>query len=205
MGHFVMKINELVENQKQFFQTRKTFSVDYRIAMLKQLYQSIVAHEDEINAALKTDLGKSATESYMCEVGMTLSELTYQIRHVKKWSKSKTHPTGLANFHAKSFTVCEPYGCVLIMSPWNYPFMLCMEPMVGAIAAGNCCILKPSAYSPATSAIIKKIVNEVFPEEYVAVVEGGRAENTELLNLMQLVKDFLIIFIKIFFHHFFTQ
>lgn len=175
-------LNELVENQKQFFQTHKTFSIDYRISMLKKLYQSIVAHENEINTALKTDLGKSMTESYMCEIGMTLSELSYQIRHIKKWSKHKTHPTGLANFHAKSFTVQEPYGCVLIMSPWNYPFMLCMEPMVGAIAAGNCCILKPSAYSPATSAIIKKIINEVFPKQYVAVVEGGRAENTELLN-----------------------
>lgn len=177
-----MNINELVENQKKFFNTGKTFDVDYRISMLKKFRQAILDNESEINAALKTDLGKSETESYMCETGMTLSELSYQIKHIRAWSKNKRHQTGLANFHAKSFSVYEPYGVVLIMSPWNYPFMLCLEPMVGAIAAGNCCVLKPSAYSPATSAVIKKIVKEVFPPEYVAVVEGGRAENTELLN-----------------------
>ena len=88
----------------------------------------------------------------------------------------------LAQFHAKSYVIPEPYGVTLIMSPWNYPFMLCVEPLIGAIAAGNCCILKPSAYSPATSKIIKKIIREAFPEEYVAVVEGGRRENTELLE-----------------------
>lgn len=177
-----MDISNLVEKQQSFFHTRRTFSVDYRISMLKRLKQAIIAHEADIHKALKADLGKSETESYMCETGMTLSELSYQIRHLRKWSKNRRYPTGLANFHARSFTVQEPYGCVLIMSPWNYPFMLCMEPMIGAIAAGNCCVLKPSAYSPATSAVIRNITAEVFPEEYVAVVEGGRAENTELLN-----------------------
>ena len=177
-----MEISKLVEKQKEFFNTRKTFDVDYRISMLKKFRQTVLNHEEDINRALKKDLGKSETETYMCEIGLTLSELSYQIKHIKKWSKNKPRRTGLANFHAKSFTVQEPYGSVLIMSPWNYPFMLCLEPMVGAIAAGNCCILKPSAYSSATSAVIKKIVREVFPEEYVAVVEGGRAENTELLN-----------------------
>lgn len=177
-----MDINNIVKKQKAFFDTGKTFDVNYRIAMLKKFKQAIIANEAEINKALKTDLGKSETETYMCETGMTLSELSYQIKHIKRWCRNKRRRTGLANFHAKSFTVQEPYGSVLIMSPWNYPFMLCLEPMVGAIAAGNCCVLKPSAYSPATSAIIKKIVEQVFPMEYVAVVEGGRAENTELLN-----------------------
>ncbi|MFQ9515939.1 MAG: aldehyde dehydrogenase [Eubacterium sp.] len=177
-----MEINKIVQKQREFFETGKTFDINYRIAMLKKFKQAILNHEAEINEALKDDLGKSETETYMCETGMTLSELSYQIKHIKKWSKNKRRRTGLANFHAKSFTVQEPYGSVLIMSPWNYPFMLCLEPMVGAIAAGNCCVLKPSAYSPETSAIIKTIVEEVFPQEYVAVVEGGRAENTELLN-----------------------
>lgn len=177
-----MEISKLVEKQKEFFDSHKTFDINYRILMLKKFRQAVRDHKDDINEALKKDLGKSETETYMCEIGLTLSELSYQIKHIKKWSKNKRRRTGLANFHAKSFTVQEPYGSVLIMSPWNYPFMLCLEPMVGAIAAGNCCILKPSAYSPATSAVIKKIVGEVFPEEYVAVVEGGRAENTELLN-----------------------
>lgn len=177
-----MDINKIVENQKKFFETGKTYDVNYRIKMLKKLKQAILDNEELINGALKEDLGKSETEAYMCEVGLTLSELSYQIKHIKKWSRNKRCRTGLANFHAKSFCVREPYGSVLIMSPWNYPFMLCIEPMVGAIAAGNCCVLKPSAYSPAVSKVIKKIISEVFPLEYVAVVEGGRAENTELLN-----------------------
>ena len=177
-----MDIQKLVAAQRKYFATHQTFDVNYRIEMMKKLYQAIKNHENDINDALKKDLGKSETESYMCETGMTLSELSYQMKHIKKWSKNRTVPTGLVNFHAKSFTVQEPYGCVLVMAPWNYPFMLSMEPMIGAIAAGNCCVVKPSAYSPATSAVIKFIIEEVFPPEYVAVVEGGRAENTELLN-----------------------
>ncbi|MCD7862491.1 MAG: aldehyde dehydrogenase [Lachnospiraceae bacterium] len=177
-----MDISKIVAKQKAFFDTGKTLDVNFRIAALKRLKKAIIKHEDEINEALKKDLGKSAAETYMCETGMTLSELSYQLSHVRKWSRNQTKPTSMANFHAKSFTVQEPYGCVLIMSPWNYPFMLCLEPMVGAIAAGNCCVLKPSAYSPATSAVIKQIISEIYPEKYVAVVEGGRAENTELLN-----------------------
>lgn len=177
-----MQIEKLVNAQKEYFQTHETFDVSFRIKKLKQLYTSIQAHETDILKALQTDLGKSSTEAYMCEIGMTLNELSYQIRHVRRWSRSKTHPTGLANFHAKSFTIHEPYGCVLIMSPWNYPFMLCMEPLVGALAAGNCCIVKPSAYSPATSAAIKLIIEEVFEPQYVVVVEGGRQENQALLE-----------------------
>lgn len=177
-----MDVEKIVKNQRTFFNSGKTFDVHYRIEMLQKLKSTIQKYEQEIGAALYTDLGKSETESYMCETGLTLSELSYQIKHIKGWSRNRRRKTDLANFHAKSFTVQEPYGCVLIMSPWNYPFMLCMEPMIGAIAAGNCCVLKPSAYSPATSAIIKKVVGEVFPEEYVAVVEGGRAENTALLE-----------------------
>ncbi len=177
-----MDISKITEEQKRFFNTGKTLDVDFRIATLKRLKKAILKHEDEINQALKKDLGKSAAESYMCETGMTLSEISYQLSHIRKWSKSQVKPTGMANFHGKSFTVHEPYGSVLIMSPWNYPFMLCMEPLAGAIAAGNCCVLKPSAYSPATSAVIKQIISEIYPEKYVAVVEGGRAENAELLD-----------------------
>ena len=177
-----MEIKELVNRQKIYFQTHATLDITYRLSMLKKLRNTIKIYEPQIRDALKTDLGKSETESYMCEIGMTLSELSYQISHLRRWARQKTHHTGLVNFHARSFTVQEPYGCVLIMSPWNYPFMLCMEPLVGALAAGNCCIVKPSNYSPATSAVIAKIIREIFPEEYVSVVEGGRAENTELLN-----------------------
>ena len=177
-----MQIEKLVNDQRTYFATLQTYDVAFRINKLKELKKVILKYEKDILEALHQDLGKSDTEGYMCEVGLTLSELSYQIKHIRKWSRPKTHPTSLPNFHAKSFTVSEALGCVLIMSPWNYPFMLCMEPLVGALAAGNCCVLKPSAYSPATSAIIKKIVQEVFPPEYVTVVEGGRQENQELLE-----------------------
>ena len=182
IGGTIMEIKELVNRQRTYFQSHITIDINYRLTMLKKLRETIQAKEPQILSALKEDLGKSETEGYMCEVGLTLSELSYQISHLKRWARPKTHHTGLVNFHAHSFTVQEPYGCVLIMSPWNYPFMLCMEPLIGALAAGNCCIVKPSAYSPATSAIIAEIIREVFPQEYVAAVEGGRAENTELLN-----------------------
>lgn len=177
-----MSIQETVERCRAYFSTGATIPVEARIEALRALERSIVAHEDDINAALYKDLGKSATESYMCEVGLTLAELRYQLRHVRRWARRHRKPTGLANFHATSFTVAEPYGVALIMSPWNYPFMLTMEPLAGAIAAGNTCVLKPSAYSPATSAVIRQVVAEALPAEYVAVVEGGRAENAELLD-----------------------
>ena len=149
---------------------------------MDKLRQAILAHEADINSALAADLNKSATESYMCEVGMTLAELNYVRKHLARWMRDRKAATPLAQFHAKSFTVAEPYGVVLIMSPWNYPFMLTLEPLIGAIAAGNCCVVKPSAYSPATSNLIRAILAECFPPEFVCVVEGGRAENQALLD-----------------------
>ena len=176
------RIEDVVKQQRAFFERKETFDVNYRIRYLKKLKETILEYQQDIYQALKEDLGKSVSESYMCEVGLTLSELSYQIKHIKKWNRPKRHRTDLANFHGKSYSVYEPYGVVLVMAPWNYPFMLTMEPVIGAVAAGNCVVAKPSAYSPATSAIIKKILEKVFEEEYVTVVEGGRAENTELLE-----------------------
>lgn len=176
------RIEEIVKQQRAFFGKKETFDVNYRIKYLKKLKDVIIERQQDIYQALKEDLGKSVSESYMCEVGLTLAELSYQIKHIKRWNKPKRHRTDLANFHGKSYSVYEPYGVVLVMAPWNYPFMLTMEPVIGAVAAGNCVVAKPSAYSPATSAIIKKILAQVFDEEYVAVIEGGRAENTELLE-----------------------
>ena len=121
-------------------------------------------------------------ESYMSEIGMVLSELTYAIHHLKKWMKRKRVKTPLAQFHSKSFIVKEPLGVVLIMSPWNYPFMLALDPLIGAIGAGNCAIIKPASYAKSTSNIIKKIVSECFDERYIAVITGGREENSKLLE-----------------------
>lgn len=177
-----MKIEETMIAQRQFFRSGKTLSLSFRHAALDKLRQSILAHEADINTALRADLNKSPSESYMCEVGMTLSELSYIKKHLNKWAKDRRVLTPLAQFHAKSYKVYQPYGVVLVMSPWNYPFMLTLDPLIGAIAAGNCCVVKPSAYSPATSAIIRTIVSECFPPEYITVVEGGRAENQALLD-----------------------
>ena len=177
-----MEIRGIVELQRRYFGSGVTVDLQGRLDALDRLHETILKYEDEIHEALYLDLGKSDTESYMCETGMTLSELSYVRHHLAGWARPKRVRTPLSQFHAKSFTVQEPYGVVLIMSPWNYPFMLCMEPLIGAIAAGNCCVLKPSAYSPATSAVIQKIITEVFETQYIAVVEGGRAENTELLE-----------------------
>lgn len=176
------RIARIVEGQRAHFETGATIPVEARLAALERLEQALVEREGEISAALHADLGKSPQESYMCEIGLTLAELRYQMRHVRAWARRRRVRTGLANFPARSFTVAEPYGVVLVMSPWNYPFMLTMEPLVGALAAGNCCVLKPSAYSPATSAVIRGIVEECFEPGLVACVEGGRAENAALLE-----------------------
>ena len=173
---------QLVAAQRRFFASGQTLALNFRRKSLLTLKQSILAHEGDINAALMQDLGKSASETYMCETGMTLSELSYMLRHLKSFAKKRRVSTPVAQFPARSFTVREPYGVALIMAPWNYPFMLLMEPLIGALAAGNCCILKPSAYAPATSKLMGRIIAECFPSEYVALVEGGRAENQALLH-----------------------
>ena len=177
-----MEIEMLVKKQRAYFEKGKTKDVSWRIAALKTLRKTVLKYEDDINRALYQDLGKSSTETYMCETGMVLSELSFMIRHLKGYAKEKIVPTPLAQFHAKSFTSPEPYGVVLIMSPWNYPFMLSLEPLIGAIAAGNCAVVKPSAYAPATADVIEKIVKDCFSPHFVAVVKGGRAENTALLE-----------------------
>lgn len=177
-----MEMNVIVEKQKAFFEKNRTKSYEFRQKALLRLKRTIMYYEKEIEEALRQDLGKSDFEAYMTEVGMTLSELNYVEKHLRSWIKERSVLTPLAHFPAKSFEVPEPYGTVLIMAPWNYPFMLCMEPLIGAIAAGNCCVIKPSAYAPQTSAVIKKILSCIFPEEFVAVVEDGREENIALLE-----------------------
>lgn len=176
------EISSLVKKQRAYFFSGATLSVDVRAGALKKLKAVILKYESEINAAVKKDLEKSAFESYMCECGLTLSEISYMLRHIHRFAKEKNVRTPLAQFASRSFQKPSPHGVVLIMSPWNYPFMLTMEPLADALAAGNTVILKPSAYSPNTSDVIAKIIKECFPEEYVSVVTGGRAENACLLE-----------------------
>ena len=177
-----MQIEKIMETQRRFFASGKTFDVEFRIRMLDRLEGAILKYEDDLCQALKADLGKSEDEAYMCEIGLTLSELRYIKKHVRGWSRDRRVLSPIAQFHAKSFTVQEPYGVVLVMSPWNYPVLLTLEPLIGALAAGNCCVVKPSAYSSETSRVMAVLLRAAFPEKYVAVVEGGRQENQALLE-----------------------
>ncbi|MBQ8408452.1 MAG: aldehyde dehydrogenase [Clostridia bacterium] len=176
------EIQALLESQRTYYRSGVTLPVQFRIEQLKKLYAAVKKYEAEINDALCADLGKSHYEGFMCESGLVLTEISYMIRHTRKFAKRKTVPTPLAQFHSHSFKQPVPYGNTLIMSPWNYPFLLTLDPLADAIAAGNTAIVKPSAYSPATSEIVKRIITECFPSEYIAVVTGGRAENTALLD-----------------------
>ena len=176
------QISGILKKQKEFYKSGRTIPVKFRIEMLKKLYNTVKKYENEVNEALTADLGKSSYEGFMCESGLVLAEISYMIRHTKKFSRRKTVYTPLAQFASHSFTQPVPYGNTLIMSPWNYPFLLSIDPLADAIAAGNTVILKPSAYSPNTSRIIEKIIKECFEPEFVAVVTGGRAENSALLE-----------------------
>ena len=176
------QIQRLLEMQRVYYKSGATIPVKFRIEQLKKLYAVVKKYETEVNDALKSDLGKSHYEGFMCESGLVLSEISYMIRHTKRFAKRKTVWTPLAQFASHSFKQPVPYGNTLIMSPWNYPFLLTIDPLADAIAAGNTAIVKSSAYSPATSKIIEKIIAECFAPEYVAVVTGGRAENAALLE-----------------------
>lgn len=175
-------IVDIVKKQREYFNKGETLNYNFRLKSLKKLKNSIKNHENDIKNALFQDLGKSSIESYMSEIGMVLSELSYAIKHLKGWMKAKKVRTPLAQFHSKSFIVSEPLGVVLVMSPWNYPFMLAIDPLIGAISAGNCAVVKPASYAKNTSLIIKQILSECFEENYVSVVLGGREENAELLE-----------------------
>lgn len=176
------EIQALVAKQREFFFSGKTLPVAYRIQALKALKKAIIENENKITEAIKKDLGKSKTESFMCEVGLVLSEISYMLRHIRSFAKDKKVHTELAQFAARSYVKSVPYGVTLIISPWNYPFLLSMEPLVDALAAGNTAIIKPSEYSFATSQVIAELIANLFPPEYVAVVRGGRQENMALLE-----------------------
>lgn len=177
-----MNIEEILEQQRAYFHSGATLPVSFRIENLKKLYAAVQKYEREIGEALTEDLGKSDFEGFMCETGLVLSELHYMIRHTRKFAWERRVHTPLAQFTSRSYQKPTPYGNTLIMSPWNYPFLLTIDPLADAIAAGNTAIIKPSAYSPATSAVIKKLISECFDPRYVAVVTGGREENAMLLE-----------------------
>lgn len=137
------EIQHILTMQRTYFASGATLPVRQRVNRLRRLYRAIRMYEDEICAALKTDLGKSRQESYMCEIGLTLSEITHMVKHIYLYAAEKREPTPLAQYVSRSFIKPSPYGTVLIMSPWNYPFLLTIEPLVDAIAAGNTCVVNP--------------------------------------------------------------
>ena len=177
-----MDIHEIVESEKHFFRTGVTRGVDFRIDMLKKFRKAIIENDELISAALKADLNKQPFESYMCETGLLLEEINFHIKRLKKWSKTRRVKSGIGQLPGKSYICPEPYGVVLIMAPWNYPVQLCLMPLVGAISAGNCAVVKPSAYAPESSRVISKLIESAFPTGFVTAVEGGRDANKALLD-----------------------
>lgn len=177
-----MNIDSLVARQRAYFESGATRPLSFRMESLRKLQKALQNNENLISEAMKSDLNKSPFEAYMTETGMVLEEIRYHLKHLPRWMRTKTVQTPITQFHAKSYMVPEPFGVALIMSPWNYPLQLCLVPVVGAISGGNCAVIKPSAYAPATSSAIAKIIGETFPPEYLVVVEGGREQNNALLE-----------------------
>ena len=175
-------ISALLDRQRAYYRSGATLPVDFRIRQLKTLYSAVSRNRQRINDALRADLGKSSYEGFMCECGLVLSELSYMIRHTRRFARKRSVWTPLAQFASHSYVQPMPYGNTLIMSPWNYPFLLTLDPLADAIAAGNTAIVKPSAYAPATGRVIRELLEECFQPEYVAVVTGGREENAALLE-----------------------
>lgn len=173
-------IQDTLEKQREFFHSNETKRIQNRKDCLEKLALTIIKYEDQLLDALKKDLNKSAFEAYETEIGIVLQEINYMQRHLSKWSKRKRVPTPIVHFPSKSYLYKEPYGIALIIAPWNYPFQLVMAPLIGAIAAGNCCMIKPSEYAPYTAIIVERIIQEAIPCQWVTVIQGG-VEETKLL------------------------
>lgn len=174
-------LRELVEKQRNYFLTHETKDLAFRKKQLKLLREAIQKYETRLFDGLNKDFRKSKFETYETEIGMALEEIRYTIKHLSRWAKPKKRPTPLAHFKSTSRIYSEPYGVVLVMSPWNYPFLLTISPVIGAMAAGNCVVVKTSRYVPHTSSVIKEMIEEYFDPKYITVVEGGRDVNTALL------------------------
>lgn len=173
---------EIIGRQRGFFQSGATRSVSFRLKALDKLAGALKLFEEKTEMALYEDLGKSSMEAFMTETGMVLEEIKYLRKHLKSLCRTRRVKTPVAQFPSKSFISPEPYGTVLVLSPWNYPLQLCLSPLAGAIAAGNTVILKPSSQSPKTSALIKELIESAFPPEHVCTLLIDREETTELLK-----------------------
>ncbi|MFD3155499.1 aldehyde dehydrogenase [Haloimpatiens sp. FM7330] len=177
-----ISLSEIVKNQRTFFKSGKTRNLDFRILQLKKLKMAIQKNEELIFNALKKDLNKPEIESYITELGLSLIEIDNMIKNLKKYAKPKKVKTPLAYIKSKSYIISEPLGVTLIISPWNYPFQLTINPLIGSIAAGNCCIIKTSSMSPNTSSVIRTFINNTFNENYITVVENKKDTSSMILK-----------------------
>ncbi|MER2256154.1 MAG: aldehyde dehydrogenase family protein, partial [Priestia megaterium] len=173
---------ELTKKQLSFFNSGKTKYVAFRIETLKKLRDLVLGHEEDILKAVKADLNKPEMEAKRAEIGLVLSEIDFALENLAEWAAPKEVETPSTHAGAKSYIYQDPYGLALVIAPWNYPFQLAVSPVVGAIAAGNCVVLKPSELTPHTSSLLAKMFNENFPEEYLTVVEGEVETSTALLK-----------------------
>jgi len=174
--------NSLLHRQKSFFRTNQTKSLSFRLDALRKLRQAIIRYEQELLRALKEDLHKSEFEAYTTEIGILLEEIRFTSKHLPAWVKPRKVKTPFTHIGSKSYIYPEPYGVALILSPWNYPFQLAVSPLIGAIAAGNCAVIKPSELTPSTSGVLAKLIAETFPEEFISVVQGGIETSQALIN-----------------------
>ena len=172
----------IIENLERNFKKKSVVTYQHRIDSLRKLKKAVIQSQDEICLALQQDLGKPFQEALLSEVAFVLKEISFTIKRLKKWMRPKSVKTPLTLFPARSKVVHQPLGVVLIISPWNYPFQLAIGPIIGAIAAGNCILLKPSEVSSHTSKLLKKLINSTFEEDFISVVEGGVSETKELLK-----------------------
>lgn len=172
-----------LEKMRQYFRSGASRSYGFRREQLKKLKASILRHEEDIYTALYTDLKKSREETWVTETGMVISELNAALKQLRVWMEPEKTATTLVNLPSSSKVLREPLGVVLIIGPWNYPFQLLINPLIGAIAAGNCAVLKPSEFAPATDAVMKKIIEDIFPPEYIMYVQGeGHTVIPEMMN-----------------------
>lgn len=177
-----MDIASIVQSQRNFFNSGKVRSLEFRLKALEKLRQAVLELKDEINGALFSDLNKHPSEVYICETGLVLDEIRFHKKHLRKWMKDQRVRTPLSQFKSRSFISPEPYGVVLIVAPWNYPIQLSLEPLIGAISGGNCAVIKPSSQAEKTSHIIARIIERAFPPEYITVAECNRDTAGPLLK-----------------------
>ena len=176
-------IHSIFEKQQRFFNTHITLEYVYRKDSLNRLEHAINTYENELINALSDDLGKSTFEAYGSEIALVKTELRYIRRNLKKWMRPKKHPDVLINFPSKNYSLAVPYGVSLVIGPWNYPVQLCLNPIIGAIAAGNTVLLKPSEWAPHVAEVLKKMIEEFFDPEYIAVIIGDHTISSTLVNL----------------------